>query len=92
MKKQDKVYWHKLLDLLAEDPEWYLKPKSKLYKDITTLGKQIFGTGNNKVANRINKKTFLRMESEGIPYNQIAIKLEVSISALHRWKKLNRGN
>ncbi|MGX7203070.1 hypothetical protein BCR22_11630 [Enterococcus plantarum] len=79
--------WNQLLLMLAIDSEWFKKPDTELYKQITTLGRQIFQQGSKNSADRIDEEKYLKLVHYGFTYNEIAKEFNVGKSTLLNWRK-----
>lgn len=88
--KQEKEHrWNKLLFLLNEDPVWYLKPNTELYKEITELGKEIFKKETQIGIDKIDEEKYFTLKQYGYRMEQIAQAFHVSKNTLYRWRKEN---
>lgn len=86
-QEQKDLKWNELILLLDVDPDWFKKPNTELYKQITTLGRQIFQQGSKNSADKIDEEKYLTLVHYGFTYNEIAKEFNVGKSTLLNWRK-----
>lgn len=88
MKNQEKKeQWDQLLFLLSKDPEWSLDPETELYRQITTLGRELFKRENQPGGERIDEEKYITLKQHGYRMDQIAQVFHVSKNTLYLWRK-----
>ena len=85
-KKQNDQRWNLLIHLLNKDSEWFLKPETALYAQITQLGREISEQEKKKNLPQIDEAKFLVLVKYGYTLKQIAVEFNVSKRSLHNWR------
>lgn len=86
-QERKKLRWNELLLLLNKDPDWYKKSGTEHYKQIVTLGRQIFLQDQKNNLEKIDEVKFLTLVHYGYMLNQIAAEFNVSDQTLFCWRK-----
>ncbi|MGM0220164.1 hypothetical protein [Enterococcus sp. AZ126] len=86
-QEQKDLRWNELILLLDVDPDWFKKPNTERYKQITRLGRQIFMQDQKNNSDKIDEEKFLTLIHYGYTLNQIAAEFNVSEQTLFCWRK-----
>lgn len=86
-QEQKDLRWNELLLLLDIDPEWFKKPDTERYKQITRLGRQIYEQSDKSNGNKIDEQKYRTLISYGFTLKQIATEFQVSEYTLFNWRK-----
>jgi len=88
-QQKKKTEWMQLVRLLNEDSDWYLKPDTELYEQITTLGHELFKQKKQPGGDKIDDEKYIALKQYGYRMDQIAQAFHVSKHTLYQWRKQN---
>lgn len=81
--------WNQLLLMLAKDSEWFKKPDTEHYKQITRLGRKVYSQQENNKVEKIDEEKYKTLINQGLSLRQIAAEFQISNNTLLKWRKAN---